>query len=57
MIAMAVTALLEIRRKNVAEKLRVTFLWIALQYLFLGSADLLTLAGMMELFFTEAHRA
>lgn len=34
--------------------LPITFLWIALQYLFLGSADLFTLAGMMEFFFTEA---
>ncbi|CAH2043799.1 unnamed protein product [Thlaspi arvense] len=34
--------------------LPITFLWIALQYVFLGSADLFTLAGMMEFFFTEA---
>ncbi|KAI4343835.1 hypothetical protein L6164_011139 [Bauhinia variegata] len=62
-VAMAVAALVEIKRKNVAIKLGlldstkplpITFLWIALQYLFLGSADLFTLAGMMEFFFTEA---
>ncbi|KAK8537564.1 hypothetical protein V6N13_096619 [Hibiscus sabdariffa] len=62
-IAMAVAALVEIKRKKVAlesglldsaEPLPITFLWIALQYLFLGSADLFTLAGMMEFFFTEA---
>ncbi|XVF50183.1 hypothetical protein PTKIN_Ptkin04bG0075400 [Pterospermum kingtungense] len=62
-IAMAVAALVEIKRKKVAvesglldsaHSLPITFLWIALQYLFLGSADLFTLAGMMEFFFTEA---
>ena len=62
-VAMAVAALVEIRRKNIAAKfglldstkpLPITFLWVALQYLFLGSADLFTLAGMMEFFFTEA---
>ncbi|XP_065876906.1 protein NRT1/ PTR FAMILY 4.6-like [Euphorbia lathyris] len=61
-IAMAVAALVEMKRKRVAESestdsnqpLPMTFLWIAIQYLFLGSADLFTLAGMMEFFFTEA---
>ncbi|KAF2315991.1 hypothetical protein GH714_040786 [Hevea brasiliensis] len=62
-VAMAVAALVEIKRKglvanyqltNSAEALPITFLWIAWQYLFLGSADLFTLAGMMEFFFTEA---
>ncbi|KAL8198059.1 hypothetical protein R6Q57_024614 [Mikania cordata] len=61
-MAMAVAALVEIKRKRVAtqtgldihEPLPITFLWIALQYLFLGSADLFTLAGLMEFFFTEA---
>ncbi|KAG8652491.1 hypothetical protein MANES_06G096500v8 [Manihot esculenta] len=62
-VAMAVAALVEIKRKRVvanyeltdsAEPLPTTFLWIAWQYLFLGSADLFTLAGMMEFFFTEA---
>ncbi|WCJ35981.1 Major facilitator superfamily protein [Euphorbia peplus] len=60
-IAMAVAALVETKRKRVAESssetrepLPMTFLWIAMQYLFLGSADLFTLAGMMEFFFTEA---
>ncbi|OMO58821.1 Proton-dependent oligopeptide transporter family [Corchorus capsularis] len=62
-IAMAVAALVEIKRKKVAfvsgllnsaDPLPISFLWIALQYLFLGSADLFTLAGMMEFFFTEA---
>lgn len=62
-IAMAVAALVEIRRKSVAtdlglldtaRPLPITFLWIAFQYLFLGSADLFTLAGLLEFFFTEA---
>ncbi|KAM7252545.1 hypothetical protein ACFE04_024428 [Oxalis oulophora] len=61
-IAMAVAALVEIKRKRVAtehgldsnEPLPITFLWIAFQYLFLGSADLFTLAGLLEFFFTEA---
>ncbi|KAI4303889.1 hypothetical protein MLD38_039473 [Melastoma candidum] len=61
-IAMAVAALVEMKRKRVAFEsglvdssgpLPITFLWIALQYLFLGSADLFTLAGMMEFLFTE----
>lgn len=61
-MAMAVAALVEIKRKRIAtrtgldshEPLPITFLWIAFQYLFLGSADLFTLAGLMEFFFTEA---
>ncbi|XP_004508775.1 protein NRT1/ PTR FAMILY 4.6 isoform X1 [Cicer arietinum] len=62
-VAMAVAALVETKRKETADKfglldstkpLPITFLWVALQYLFLGSADLFTLAGMMEFFFTEA---
>lgn len=61
--AMAVAALVENKRKQVAyhhglmnstEPLPITFLWVALQYLFLGSADLFSLAGMMDFFFTEA---
>lgn len=62
-IAMAVAALVEVKRKRVAfnnnllnptEPLPISFLWIAFQYLFLGSADLFTLAGLLEFFFTEA---
>ncbi|KAJ8760902.1 hypothetical protein K2173_021940 [Erythroxylum novogranatense] len=62
-LAMAVAALVEIKRKRVAahsdlqnsaKPLPITFLWIAFQYLFLGSADLFTLAGLLEFFFTEA---
>ncbi|XP_010552806.2 PREDICTED: protein NRT1/ PTR FAMILY 4.6-like [Tarenaya hassleriana] len=62
-LAMAVAAVVEIKRKRVAtetglldsqETLPITFLWIAFQYLFLGSADLFTLAGLLEFFFTEA---
>ncbi|KAI3698931.1 hypothetical protein L2E82_42859 [Cichorium intybus] len=62
-VATAVAALVEIKRKRTAmrtaldphEPLPITFLWIAFQYLFLGSADhLFTLAGLMEFFFTEA---
>ncbi|XP_008808913.2 protein NRT1/ PTR FAMILY 4.6-like [Phoenix dactylifera] len=62
-VAMAVAALVEVKRKSVArssglvdsgEPLPITFFWVALQYLFLGSADLFTLAGLLEFFFTEA---
>ncbi|CAA0830967.1 Protein NRT1/ PTR FAMILY 4.6 [Striga hermonthica] len=60
-VAMAVAALVEAKRKRVAGRagtgtgpLPITFFWIALQYLFLGSADLFTLAGLLEFFFTEA---
>nr|XP_017217447.1 PREDICTED: protein NRT1/ PTR FAMILY 4.6-like [Daucus carota subsp. sativus] len=62
-VAMTVAALVEMKRKKVAtlygqlnstKPLPITFLWVSLQYLFLGSADLFTLAGMMEFFFTEA---
>lgn len=62
-VAMAVAAVVESKRKRVAsqfglmnttEPLPITFIWIAWQYLFLGSADLFSLAGMMEFFFTEA---
>lgn len=62
-VAMAVAALVETKRKKIAiqsgmmdstNSLPISFLWIALQYLFLGSADLFSLAGMMEFFFTEA---
>lgn len=62
-VAMAVAALVEGKRKKVAaqtglidssDPLPITFLWIALQYLFLGSADLFSLAGLLEFFFSEA---
>lgn len=62
-LAMAVAALVEMKRKQVAirsrlinskEPLPITFLWVSLQYLFLGSADLFSLAGLMDFFFTEA---
>ncbi|CAK9137072.1 unnamed protein product [Ilex paraguariensis] len=62
-VAMAIAALVEIKRKRVASDsglldslnpLPITFFWIAFQYLFLGSADLFTLAGLLEFFFTEA---
>ncbi|CAI9787263.1 unnamed protein product [Fraxinus pennsylvanica] len=39
---------------NSTEPFPRTSLWVALQYLFLGSADLFSLAGMMDFFFTEA---
>ncbi|GKA70909.1 reverse transcriptase domain-containing protein [Tanacetum coccineum] len=61
-MAMAVAALVENKWKSVAyanglinskEPLPITFLWFSLQYLFLGSADLFSLAGMMD-FFIEA---
>ncbi|OAY86133.1 Protein NRT1/ PTR FAMILY 4.6 [Ananas comosus] len=62
-VSMAIAALVEVKRKNVAqnaglvdslEPLPISFFWIALQYLFLGSADLFTLAGLLEFFFSEA---
>lgn len=61
-LAMAVAALVEIKRRRVSAEqvlatsnpLPISFLWIAFQYLFLGSADLFTLAGLLEFFFTEA---
>ncbi|KAK7307141.1 hypothetical protein VNO77_39949 [Canavalia gladiata] len=63
-VSMAVAAFIEIKRKRVAidsgllddatKPLPISFLWIALQYLFLGSADLFTLAGLLEFFFSEA---
>ncbi|RZS26133.1 hypothetical protein BHM03_00059437, partial [Ensete ventricosum] len=62
-VAMAVAALVEAKRKRVAratglldsaEPLPISFFWLALQYLFLGSADLFTLAGSLEFFFSEA---
>lgn len=67
---MAVAALVETKRKNVAVEsglvdsatlearavvpLPISFLWVALRYLFLGFATVFTLAGMMDFFFTEA---
>lgn len=62
-LSMAVAALVEVKRKTVArdqglldseEPLPITFLWVGLQYLFLGLADMFTLAGLMEFFYTEA---
>ncbi|CAN6207403.1 unnamed protein product [Urochloa humidicola] len=63
-VAMAVAAVVEVKRKNVAAEhgmtdsaaapLPISFFWIAFQYLFLGSADLFTLAGLLEFFFSEA---
>ncbi|XP_016489263.2 protein NRT1/ PTR FAMILY 4.6 [Nicotiana tabacum] len=62
-VAMATAALVEIKRKRVAtdsglldsaKPLPITFFWIAFQYLFLGSADLFTLAGLLEFCFSEA---
>ncbi|GMH01685.1 hypothetical protein Nepgr_003524 [Nepenthes gracilis] len=65
-VAMAAAALVEVKRKRVAadtgmldssDPLSITFLWVAFQYALLGSADLFTLAGMLEFFFTEAPRS
>lgn len=60
-VAMGAAALVEIKLKRATAEgldtthpLPITFLWIAFQYLFLGSADLFTLAGLMEFCFTEA---
>ncbi|MQM00838.1 hypothetical protein Taro_033598 [Colocasia esculenta] len=61
--AMAVAGFVEVMRKDVATQmgmldskapLPISFLWVAPQYLLLGSADLFTLAGLLEFFFTEA---
>jgi len=62
-ISMAVAAVVEVKRKRVAinsglvddatKPLPISFIWVALQYLFLGSADLFTFAGLLEFFFTE----
>lgn len=61
--SMAVAALVEVKRKTVARDyglldsagpLPITFLWVGLQYLFLGLADMFTLAGLMEFFYSEA---
>ncbi|MQM05932.1 hypothetical protein Taro_038747 [Colocasia esculenta] len=63
--AMVVAGFVEVMRKDVATQmgmldsrapLPISFLWIAPQYLLLGSADLFTLAGLLEFFFTEAPR-
>ncbi|KAK9684606.1 hypothetical protein RND81_10G220500 [Saponaria officinalis] len=65
-IAMAVASFVEMKRKTLAaqldlinstEPLPMTFLWIAIQYLFLGSADLFSLAGLLEFFFTETPKS
>lgn len=60
-LAMAIAGLVEIKRKKVADEygsgngpLPISFLWVSFQYLFLGSADLFVLAGLMEFSFTEA---
>ncbi|XP_058757841.1 protein NRT1/ PTR FAMILY 4.6-like [Vicia villosa] len=63
-ISMAVAALVEVKRKRVAtdsnllddhtKPIPISFFWIAFQFLFLGSADLFTMAGLLEFFFTEA---
>nr|GEX55512.1 protein NRT1/ PTR FAMILY 4.6-like [Tanacetum cinerariifolium] len=60
-LAMVVAALVETKRKKVANehgldngRLPISFLWLAFQYLFLGSADLFVLAGLMEFAFSEA---
>ncbi|KAL2340449.1 hypothetical protein Fmac_008389 [Flemingia macrophylla] len=63
-ISMTVAALVEVKRKRVAihsglvddasKPLPITFFWIALQFVFLGCADLFSFAGMLEFFFTEA---
>ncbi|KAK1425803.1 hypothetical protein QVD17_21164 [Tagetes erecta] len=60
-LAMAIAGLVEVKRKKVAKDygsrpgpLPISFLWIGFQYLFLGTADLFVLAGLMEFSFTEA---
>ncbi|KAL2336879.1 hypothetical protein Fmac_011325 [Flemingia macrophylla] len=62
-VAMAVATVVEVKRKRVAihsgllddatKPLPISFFWISFQYLFLGSADLFTLAGLLEFFFSE----
>ncbi|KAL5100351.1 hypothetical protein RYX36_004678 [Vicia faba] len=63
-LAMAIAAIVEIKRRKISSHindaatennpLHISFLWIGFQYLFLGSADLFTLAGLLEFFFSEA---
>lgn len=62
-VSMAVAGAVEVKRRGVAAQsgmldsrapLPISFFWVAPQYLFLGSADLFTLAGLLEFFFTEA---
>jgi peptide/histidine transporter 3/4 len=62
-LAMAVAALVELKRKGVArdhslldtdEPLPISVLWLGWQYLVLGIADMFTLAGLLEFFYSQA---
>lgn len=62
-LAMAVAALVELKRKAVArdhalldtnEPLPISVLWLGWQYLVLGIADMFTLAGLLEFFYSQA---
>eukprot|EP01018_Ginkgo_biloba_P013798 Gb_25160 [translate_table: standard] len=62
-IAMGVAALVEVKRKAAArhhglldslDPLPISVLWLGWQYLVLGIADLFTLAGLLEFFYSQA---
>ncbi|KZV45205.1 Major facilitator superfamily protein [Dorcoceras hygrometricum] len=62
-ISMAVSGLIETRRKNVAIEhgmvdspgpLPVSVFWLGIQYAIFGMADMFTLAGMLDFFYAES---
>lgn len=62
-LAMAVAAVVELKRKAVArdhslldtdEPLPISVFWLGWQYLVLGIADMFTLAGLLEFFYSQA---
>ncbi|PIA35844.1 hypothetical protein AQUCO_03400026v1 [Aquilegia coerulea] len=54
-VAMVVAALVEIKRRNALENhVKVSVFWLGGQYLLLGFADMLTLGGMLDFFYSEA---
>ncbi|KAL5702960.1 hypothetical protein ACHQM5_028114 [Ranunculus cassubicifolius] len=53
--AMAIAALVEIKRRNAAEHgVKISVFWLGWQYLLLGFSDMLTLGGMLDFFYSEA---
>ncbi|CAK9155865.1 unnamed protein product [Ilex paraguariensis] len=62
-ISMAVAGIIETRRKNVAEKhnmvdsadpLPISVFWLGFQYAIFGIADMFTLVGLLEFFYSES---
>ncbi|XP_057813312.2 protein NRT1/ PTR FAMILY 4.5 [Cryptomeria japonica] len=66
-ISMTIAALVEVKRKNVAREtgmvdfiplfmppIPISVFWLGFQYFVFGIADLFTLVGMMEFFYSEA---